>query len=117
MQPSNFEQYENVFKALSNGQRIKILYLLLCVDDKVTVSEFAYVFEDSTSNASRQLKMLRDARLLEKHREGKWTYYSAASADDAFIQKIFGAISAIPRSFVDAEIARCEYLAANRVAE
>lgn len=114
MQPG---EYESVFKALANEQRLKIMYLLYCVDDKVTVSEFAFVFEDSQSNASRQLKTLREAGLLEKQREGKWTYYSVSDLSDPFIVGLLEAIATIPREFVAKEIERCDYLVAQRDAE
>ncbi len=112
-----FDRYESVFKALANEQRLKIMYLLYCVDDKVTVSEFAYVFEDSQSNASRQLKVLREAGMLEKLREGKWTYYSVAEPLDPFVHGVLEAISTIPESFVAKEIDRCNYLVAERDAQ
>ena len=108
------EEYETVFKALANEQRLKIMYLLYCVDDKVTVSEFAFVFEDSQSNASRQLKLLREAGLLEKQREGKWTYYSVRNLSDPFVVGVLEAIATIPREFVAKEIERCDYLVAQR---
>lgn len=108
------DKYENLFKALANEQRLKIMYLLYCVDDKVTVSEFAYVFEDSQSNASRQLKILREAGLIKKQREGKWTYYGMQNISDQFTIGVLNAIAAIPEEFVAHEVERCNYLIAER---
>lgn len=110
-------EYESVLKALANEQRLKIMYLLYCVDDKVTVSEFAFVFEDSQSNASRQLKTLREAGLLDKQREGKWTYYSVRNLSDPFVAGVLDAIATIPQDFVAKEIDRCNYLVVQRDAE
>lgn len=106
--------YDELFKALGNEQRLKIVYLLYCVDNKVTVSEFAYVFEDSQSNASRQLKILKECGLLKRERDGKWTYYSIVDDVDEFTREVLECVAKIPRDFVRREIDRCNELIAQR---
>ena len=104
------DRFETIFKALANEQRLKIVYLLLFVDNRVTVSEFAFVFEDSQSNASRQLKILKEAGLLEKQRDGRNTFYSIVSERDLFLNGVLESLAGIPRAFVQREIDRCNYL-------
>jgi len=104
------DEYEKAFKALANEQRLKIMYLLYCVDDKATVSELAHVFQDSESNSSRQLKILKEAGFLEKHRAGKWTYYSVGEQTDKFLFAILDVLAMIPEEFVAQEIERCKEL-------
>lgn len=115
----DIEQCEMVYKALANAQRLKIMYLLCHVDNRVTVSEFANVFDDYQSNASRQLKILKDAGLLQKHREGKCTYYSIPDENtvDPFLKAVIVGIRALPDVALPTEINRCKELCEARCPE
>lgn len=114
---SDAERCETVFKALANEQRLTIMHLLYTIDGKVTVTEFASVFDDSTSNASRQLKVLREAGLVEKKREGRNTFYVPTSHSDAFSRLIREAIEAIPSEGMASEVDRCRLVASKRGCE
>jgi ArsR family transcriptional regulator len=63
-----------VFKALSDPTRLRIFRLLLRRD--LCVCELMYVLEMPQSRVSHQLRLLRDADLVEDKREGKWIIYT-----------------------------------------
>ena len=73
---SPMRQAAQVFKALSEPIRLRILLLLshgeLCVCDLVAVLGTAQ------STVSRHLLVLRTAGLITARRKGKWTYYRLA---------------------------------------
>ncbi len=66
------------FKALSDLTRLRIFLLLLERD--LCVCELMFVLDMSQSRISHQLRLLRDADLVEDHREGRWIIYAIPPA-------------------------------------
>lgn len=64
----------NVYKALGNTTRIKILHCLLI--SELCVCDITEVLEMTTSAVSHQLKILKDLKLVKNRRDGKVIYYS-----------------------------------------
>ena len=71
------------FKALGDPTRIKLLYLL--VQREHCVIEIAESLGTSVSAISHQLRLLREARLVKRRREGKHFFYSL---DDEHVQRL-----------------------------
>ena len=61
------------FKTLSDPTRLRIILLLL--NRNLCVCELLFVLKMSQSRISHQLKILRDAGLVEDKRDGKWIIY------------------------------------------
>ncbi len=61
------------FKTLSAPTRLRIILLLLRRD--LCVCELTFILEMSQSRVSHQLRILRDAGLVEDKRDGKWMIY------------------------------------------
>jgi len=62
-----------IFKALSDPTRLRTILLLLGRD--LCVCELMFVLKMSQSRLSHQLRILRDAGLVEDRRDGKWIIY------------------------------------------
>ncbi len=62
-----------IFKALSDPTRLRILMLLL--HRELCVCELLFILNMEQSRISHQLRILRDADLVEDIREGKWIVY------------------------------------------
>lgn len=73
-----------IFKALGDGTRIKILHALL--QQELCVCDIAEVVDISQSLVSHQLRILRNLRLVRFRKEGKNVYYSL---DDEHIINLF----------------------------
>lgn len=65
-----------LFKAFSDGTRIRILYVLL--QSEVCVCDMARLLNMTQSAISHQLRFLKQARLIKSRREGKTVFYSLA---------------------------------------
>ncbi|MGM0421184.1 MAG: ArsR/SmtB family transcription factor [Bacillota bacterium] len=63
-----------IMKALAHENRLRILNLLN--QQALCVCELTNIMEVNQSNASRHLKKLAQADLIEQSREGHWVYYS-----------------------------------------
>lgn len=63
----------DIFKALSEESRLRILSLL--PEDELCVCEIEACLKMTQSNASRHLTVLKKCGLLESYKNGLWTYY------------------------------------------
>ena len=73
-----------LFKALGDPTRVKILFALLTRE--LCVCDLAAVVGMSDSAVSHQLRLLRAQKLVKFRREGKNVYYSL---DDSHIEELF----------------------------
>ncbi|MBM3312367.1 MAG: winged helix-turn-helix transcriptional regulator, partial [Candidatus Aminicenantes bacterium] len=67
-----------IFKALAEPTRLRAFLLLLERD--LCVCELTFILEMSQSRVSHQLRILRDADLVEDSRLGRWMIYSIPAA-------------------------------------
>ncbi len=110
-----WERYTVVFKALSDLTRLKIIWLLLSIDSKISVSEIIDVLEENQYNISKHLKILKNAGLVYEKKEGKWAFYHYRNSDDAFDEVVKKAVLAIPKELMTDEISRCHKRLSMRV--
>ena len=102
------ETYTDVFKALSDKTRLKIMWLLNHLDSKATVSEIVDVIGESHYNVSRHLQILKNAGLLSKEKLGIWVFYSLVPAKLPFDEFIQQSILSIPSESMSEEIEKCQ---------
>jgi ArsR family transcriptional regulator len=62
----------DLFQALADPSRLRLLALLK--EMELTVGELAQVLAQSQPRVSRHLKILADARLIERRKEGSWVF-------------------------------------------
>lgn len=72
-----------IFKALGDSTRVRILYLLK--EHEYSVNEIAQTLNLTQSNASHQLRLLKNLRLVKARRDGTTIYYSQ---DDAHVMNL-----------------------------
>ncbi|MEE9576619.1 MAG: metalloregulator ArsR/SmtB family transcription factor [Gemmatimonadota bacterium] len=89
----------NKFKALSEDVRLQILALIV-LHGELCVCEVERCLEISQSKASRHLRYLMNAGLLQDHRDGLWVYYKLADpdseADRQFMDSIQALLAGVP---------------------
>gem|GEM_PF-770453 len=103
-----FEHYIEVFKALSELTRLKIMWLLLSIDSKICVSEIIGVLGENQYNVSKHLKVLKKAGLVYEKKEGKWIFYHYRSSIGYFDDMIKKAVLTIPEDLLVDEVERCK---------
>jgi len=67
------EKLLTALRAASESTRLRIL--ALCLHGELTVSELVRILGQSQPRISRHLKLLTDAGVLERLREGTWVFY------------------------------------------
>src|SRR3954463_13813557 len=78
-------------RAVAEPTRLRLL--VLCARGELTVSELAQILGQSQPRVSRHLKLLCEAGLLDRFREGSWVFYrlSAGSAAGALSRHLVAA--------------------------
>ena len=78
-------------RAVAEPSRLRLL--ILCARGELTVSELAQILGQSQPRVSRHLKLLCEAGLLDRFREGSWVFYrlSAGSAASALTRHLVAA--------------------------
>ena len=74
-------QVAEIFKQISDGSRLRILWLLCHCEE--CVSNIAAAMDMSDPAVSHHLKLLRKSGLIESRRDGKEVYYKLADTDQA----------------------------------
>lgn len=110
-----WERYTVVYKALSDITRLKIMWLLLSIDSKISVSEIIDVLGENQYNVSKHLKILKNAGLIYEKKDGRWTFYHYRSRNDAFDLEIRKTVLTIPIELMSDEVFRCQKRLAMRV--
>jgi ArsR family transcriptional regulator len=73
--PSDTENLVDIFKALTDESRLRIVHLLMNVD-RISVSEISTELDQHISGVSHHLRVLRNLGFVKREREGRWIYYS-----------------------------------------
>jgi DNA-binding transcriptional ArsR family regulator len=68
-------------RAAGEGSRLRLL--ALCTQGPLSVSELAETLRQSEPRVSRHLKILSEAGLIERHRQGQWVQYRVAADPQA----------------------------------
>ena len=81
---------EQLFKAMADGTRLRILALL--AGGEVCVCDIHETLGIPQPRASRHLAYLRRAGLVLDRKEGLWVYYRLADPDDPVLETLLAAV-------------------------
>lgn len=71
----DFQQISLLFKALSDPNRLKVVYALV-QEEEVCVCDIANILNSTMATASHHLRLLRNMGLAKQRKEGKLVFYS-----------------------------------------
>src|SRR3974390_2576268 len=89
-QTISFDDLNATLKATGEETRLRILVLL--AEAELTVSELTEILRQSQPRISRHLKLLAEARLVERFREGSWAFFRSAErgAEAQLVRRLVG---------------------------
>ncbi|MDZ7860372.1 MAG: metalloregulator ArsR/SmtB family transcription factor [Candidatus Krumholzibacteriota bacterium] len=79
-------EFMNVIKALADNNRVRILCVLK--ERELCVCQIIEMLGLAPSTVSKHLSILRQARLLDDRKEGRWMYYRWPGRPDVLVRKI-----------------------------
>ena len=104
----------DLFQSLADPSRLRILALLRTME--LSVGELAQVLGQSQPRVSRHVKILGDAGLLDRHKEGSWVIL--ALARDPRTQAVFALVDewldSVSRDVLAADAVRLAAVRADR---
>src|SRR6202521_4515371 len=71
-----FTELHAALKAAGEGTRLRVLALI--ADAELTVSDLTDILRQSQPRISRHLRLLVEAGLIERFREGSWAFFRLA---------------------------------------
>jgi ArsR family transcriptional regulator, arsenate/arsenite/antimonite-responsive transcriptional repressor len=84
-----------LFQALSDPFRIRIVRLMQEVKGELCLCELSEALSEPEYKLSRHVKILRNHGLITSVRDGKWIYHSLVK-DQKFLKTIFKALTEFP---------------------
>ncbi len=88
-------RFTKVFKALSDGTRLRIVWVLDRAGTELCVCEIIDSLEETQYNVSRQMKILKEADLVQERKEGRWVFYSLKNPESTFLKRVLGSIRSL----------------------
>ncbi len=86
MQEPLLVELENLFLALSDKTRLRLLSLM--ANGEVSVGFLADQLGESQPKISRHLAYLRNADLVSARRDGKWIYYNLQKPENIAVERV-----------------------------
>jgi len=83
----------DIFKALGDDTRLRLVNLLLQTDDDVCVCEMVDALELPQYQISKHLTILKSAGLLLATRKGTWVYYRLDREESPLLRDLFKTLS------------------------
>jgi ubiquinone/menaquinone biosynthesis C-methylase UbiE/predicted DNA-binding transcriptional regulator len=77
----SMDEMLGALRAIAEPSRLRLL--ILCARGELTVSELAQILGQSQPRVSRHLKLLCEAGLLDRFREGSWVFYRLSAGNPA----------------------------------
>ena len=98
--------YTNVFSALSDKTRLRIMCALISANDALCICELIDTLKLKQYNISRHVKELKIAELVIEKRAGKFVFYSIAKANSDFGKYIIKSLATIKDRAIVEDIIR-----------
>jgi DNA-binding transcriptional ArsR family regulator len=112
MQENTLNELGNLFLALSDKTRLRLLSLM--ANGEVSVGYLADQLGESQPKISRHLAYLRGAGLVSTRRDGKWVYYGVQTPSDetaaGVMRAAFGGLKSVAPPSSGNENAEVHYI-------
>src|SRR3982074_769483 len=104
--------------AAAAGESTRLRLLPLVAEGELTVSDLVTILGQSQPRISRHLKLLVEAGLVERHREGSWVFFRIAqTGPGAGLPRVCPAGRALPGAYLAADRARLDEVRKARAAQ
>jgi ArsR family transcriptional regulator len=90
-------QPQDLFQALADPTRIRIMHLLTMTGEEVCLCELVDSLLEPQYKLSRHLKILRQAGLLTAEKEGRWVYHRLVQGI-RYLEPLYQMLEALPDS-------------------
>ncbi|MFA5778893.1 MAG: metalloregulator ArsR/SmtB family transcription factor [Elusimicrobiota bacterium] len=89
------EKFTNVFRALSDKTRLRILHLLTFSKKELCICEIMDSLKLAQYNISKHIRELKLTGLVKERKEGRFVFYSSVKHKDSFSKNIVKSVESI----------------------
>lgn len=100
------KKFLNMFKALSDQTRLRILCVLSKAGTELCVCEIMDSLGENQYNISRHLRVLENAGLVQERKEGRWMFYSLMKPATQFQTSLHQTVQSVPEDLLTKDYAR-----------
>ena len=100
------DSYIRIFKALGDSTRLRAIRTLQEAGRELCVCEIADVLKETQYNASRHMRILKDAGLVRERKDGRWVFYSLTEPGDEFARHVLETVGFIKDDEIKEDIAK-----------
>jgi len=97
------EKFTDVFRALSDKTRLRILHLFTFSKKELCICEIMDSLKLAQYNISKHIRELKLTGLVKERKEGRFVFYSIVEPKNAFHRNILQTLKAIPKNNEDIE--------------
>ena len=90
------EKFTNVFRALSDKTRLRILHLLTFSKKELCICEIMDSLKLAQYNISKHIRELKLAGLVKEKKEGRFVFYSMVNPKTGFARNLLKTVESIP---------------------
>jgi len=102
------ENFVDLFKALSDKMRLRIMWVLSKANQELCVCEIMDSLDENQYNVSRHLKILKNSGLVQERKEGRWVFYSLTKSQSQVHERLLQTITSIPEEILTEDATRLE---------
>ncbi len=88
-------QSVQIFFALSEACRLRIVRLMLSANDELCLCELSESLDEPEYKLSRHVKILKSSGLLNSVRDGKWIYHSLVQTEEC-LRALYHSLALFP---------------------
>lgn len=90
------EKFTNVFRALSDKTRLRILHLLTFSKKELCICEIMDSLKLAQYNISKHIRELKLTGLVKERKEGRFVFYSMVNPKTGFARNLIETVESIP---------------------
>jgi len=100
--------FVNVYKALSDMTRIRILHLLLQAKNELCICEIMDSLQLAQYNISKHIKELKIVGLVKERKEGRFVFYSTVEQSNTFYGYVIKSVESFKEKIIFEDNKRLE---------
>lgn len=100
------EKFTNVFRALSDKTRLRILHLLTFSKKELCICEIMDSIKLAQYNVSKHVRELKLTGLVKERKDGRFVFYSIVNPKTGFARNLLKTVEAIPEEDFINDMAR-----------
>tara|TARA_Y100000590_G_scaffold454553_1_gene601561 strand:- start:50 stop:397 length:348 start_codon:yes stop_codon:yes gene_type:complete len=98
-----------IFKALSEETRFRIIFILRNAKNELCECDIADILDVPQYNISKHLNILDSAGMIKKRKEGRWIYLSLSDSLDKFKSSVINSLGHLNSELINEDLTKMKH--------